>query len=102
MRVVYSFAAVVGLAVASAALAPNAKAADWSVGVEVGLPGALVVSPAPVYVAPPRYYAPRPVYVPGYYAPPRYYRAPVVVYEGEHCRHRGWHHHHWDHDDYNE
>jgi hypothetical protein len=101
MRALYSVVAVVGLGVASAAFAPSAKAGDWSVGVQVGLPGLVVASPPPdYYVPPPRYYAPRPVYEPGYYAPPRYYRPPVVVYEGRYCHDRGWHHYrHHDRDD---
>ena len=92
MRALYSLFAVVGLGVASAALAPSAHAGDWSVGIGIAVPG-VVVAPEPVYVPPPRYYAPRPVYVPGYYdpdyyaggyyAPPRYYRPPVVVYGHE-------------------
>src|SRR5690349_20644607 len=104
MRALYSLVAVVGLSVASAALAPSAQAHDWSVSVGIGLPGVVIASPPLAYVPPPRYYAPRPVYVPGYsesgyyVPPPRYYRAPVVVYGREYCRERGWHHHH--HDDY--
>src|SRR5262245_16548596 len=105
MRALHSLVAVVGLGVASAALAPSAQAHDWSVSVGIGWPGVVVVSPPPAYVPPPRYYAPRPVYVPGYYEsgyyappPPRYYRAPVVVYGHEYCRERGWRHHH--HGDY--
>ncbi len=98
MRTLYSMVAVVGLGVASATLAPNAKAADWSIGVGIGLPGVVVVSPPPEYVPPPRYYAPAPVYVPGYYGPPRYYRPPVVIDEDGYYRHREWHHHHHHHD----
>ena len=100
MRTLYSLAAVVGLA--SAAIAPSAKAADWSVGVQVGLPRPVVAVP-PAYYVPPRYYVPRPVYAPvydppGYYGPPvRYYRPPVAVYEHEYWGHYGWRHHH-DHD----
>jgi hypothetical protein len=102
MRTLYSMVAVVGLGVASATLASNAKAADWSVGVGVGVPG-VVVSAAPVYVPPPRYYEPAPVYAPGYYyARPRYYRPPVVIDGDDYYRHREWewrHHHHHHHDD---
>jgi hypothetical protein len=107
MRALYSLVAVVGLGVASAALAPSAHAGDWSVGISFGVPGVVVGPPA--YIPPPRYYAPRPVYVPGYYAPdyygpsyygpPRYYRAPVVVY-GHEYRDHGWYHHHYHHDGY--
>ncbi len=105
MRAMYSLAAVTGVGLAVAAFAPDAKAGDWSVGIQIGIPGVVVASPpTEYYVPPPRYYVPRPEYVPGYYEPPpvRYYRAPVLVYggeHGEHWRHHGWHHRHHDDDD---
>ena len=98
MRTLYSMVAVVGLGVASATLASNAKAADWSVGVGVGVPG--VVVSTPVYAPPPRYYEPAPVYVPGYYARPRYYRPPVVIEHGYYHDREWWHHHHHHDRDY--
>ncbi len=109
MRTLYSFGAVIGLGLAAAALAPAAQAADWSVGVSIGVPGVVVVSPPPAYVPPPpAYYVPPSYtpgyYTPGYYPPPRYYRPPVVVgywdRDGDYWRHREWwHHHHHHHDD---
>jgi hypothetical protein len=104
MRTLYSFGAVVGLGVAAAMLAPSARAADWSVGVGVSVPGVVVVAPPPAYVvAPPPYYVP-PVYAPGYYYPPvRYYQPPVVAgywhrgywdHDGDYWRHREWRYHH--------
>jgi hypothetical protein len=100
MRTVYSFAAVVGLSVGAAGLATNAQAADWSVGVAIGLPGVVVVSPPPAYVVapPPTYYAP-PAYREVYYPPVRYYHPPGYWERDEYWRHREWEHRHHHHDD---
>ena len=88
----------VALALLTAAGAAQARSdVNWSIG--VGVPGVVVgarnggygggyYAPAPVYSAPPVYYAPpRPVYYappPVYYAPPRpvYYAPPAPVYYG--------------------
>jgi hypothetical protein len=105
MRTLYSLSALVGLGVAAAALAPSAHAADWSIGIGLGVPGVVVVSPPPAYVVapPPRYYVP-PSYVPGYYPPPPgYYQPPTAIgywdRDGDYWRHREWRHHHHHHDD---
>jgi hypothetical protein len=108
MGTLSTLTAVIGLGVAATSLAPAAHATDWSIGFGIGLPGVVVVSPEPVYVAPPpRYYGPG-YYPPGYYSPgyypPHYYRPPVIVggvdeddYERHHHRHH--HRHHEDDDD---
>jgi hypothetical protein len=72
MKLIPTLGTALGLGLAVAA--PAANAADWSIGIGIGVPGAIVVAPDPVYVAPPpRYYVPRvpPGYVvsPGYYGP---------------------------------
>jgi hypothetical protein len=101
MRVL-STLVVTGLGAVATSLAPTARANDWSVGIGIGLPGVVVVSPTPGYYAPPppRYYVPA-YYPPGYYYPPRYYRPPVDDdgYEGDYHRHHEEHHHHHEEDD---
>jgi hypothetical protein len=104
MRTAYSFAAVVGLGVGAAGLATNAQAADWSIGVGIGLPGVVVAAPPPAYVvAPPPAYYVRPGYREVYYPPVRYYHPPGYwERRDEYWRHREWehhHHHHYDDDD---
>jgi hypothetical protein len=98
-----TFGAVIGLGLAAAVLAPGAHAADWSVGVGIGLPGVVVVSPPPAYGPPPTGYYVPPAYVPGYYPPPGYYQPPRVIgywdHDGDYYRHREWHRHHHHHDD---
>lgn len=101
MGTLTTLTAVIGLGAVATSLAPTARANDWSIGVGIGLPGVVVVSPAPVYIPPPpRYYVP-PYYPPGYY-PPGYYRPPVIGYDGyedDYGRHRHRHHRHKDDDD---
>lgn len=104
--------AMATLAVAAMGFAGAAQARDnvsWSVGVGVGVPGAVVnvgnggayypqpvyVQPQPVYVQPaPVYYQPRPVFVrpqPVFVQPQVVYGAPQPVYYG---RPHGWRRHH--------
>jgi hypothetical protein len=106
MSTLTTLTAVIGLGAAATSLAPTARANDWSIGVGIGLPGAVVISPAPVYIRPPpRYYVP-PAYSPGYYSPPGYYppgyyRPPVVgsdEYVDGYGRHRHGHNRHEDDD----
>ena len=104
MKTLPALAATIGLGLA--ALAPTAQAADWSIGIGIGLPGVVVVPAAPAYpppqyvpAYPPGYAPPPPYYVaypPGYYRPayPPGYSGPPPYY-GRH----GWHHHHHDDDD---
>jgi hypothetical protein len=106
MKLIPALAMTVGLGLAAGA--PAAQAADWSVGISIGVPG-VVVAPPPVYVAPPGYYAPEapPVYVlpPGYYGPyvppPGYVVAPGYArdYDRDYYRHPGWYRRHHEDDD---
>ena len=100
MKLIPALGTALGLGLAVAA--PAANAADWSIGIGIGVPGAIVVEPAPVYVAPPpRYYVPRvpPGYVvsPGYYGP--YGPAPVYIPPQGWDRDGDWHHWHRHHHD---
>lgn len=101
MRALSTLASVIGLGAIAASLASTAHAGDWSIDVDVGVPGFVVVAPPPVYIAPPpRYY--RPGYYPPEYYPPRYYRPPVADYDRDedgYRHHRGWHHRHHEDDD---
>jgi hypothetical protein len=102
MRALSTLTAVIGFGVVATSLASTARADDWSIGVGIGLPGVVVIAPAPIYVPPPpRYYGPT-YYPPGYYRP-GYYRPPVVDYGGGYVdgydRHRDRHHRHEDDDD---
>lgn len=54
--------AIVGFGAMATSIAPAASANDWSIG--IGLPGVVVVAPAPIHVPPPPRY-----YVSGYNAP---------------------------------
>jgi hypothetical protein len=105
MRALPTLTAVIGLGAAAASFTSAARAADWSIGFGIGLPGVVVVAPAPEYVPPPpRYYEPPyhppAYYVPGYYAP-GYYRPPVVGYYRypDYDRHHDRHHRDEDDDD---
>jgi hypothetical protein len=82
------------------ALAPAARAGDWSLQIGIGVPGVVYAAPGPVYASPPVYYSPPPAvyYRPPYYGyyhpryyPPAYYRAPVVGYYGYADHHRRYH-----------
>jgi hypothetical protein len=90
--------AVIGLGAVAIMLAPSARADDWSIGVGLGLPGVVIVQPAPVYGPPPRYYVPPPYYyTPPYYYAPGYYRPPLIgygEYGDEYVRDHGRHHRH--------
>jgi hypothetical protein len=107
MRTLYALGAIAGFGLAAAAMSPNARAGDWSVGFTVGGPGYVVVTPPPAYVPPPTYYVAPPYrYGPSYYySPPRYYYAPRERYERDHDWYRRqewreWHYrHHHDDDD---
>jgi hypothetical protein len=105
MGTLSTLTAVIGLGAVASSFTPAAHASDWSIGVGIGLPGVVVISPTPVYVPPPpRYYGPG-YYPPGYYPPeyypPEYYRPPVVDDgdEDDYERHRHRHHRHEDDDD---
>jgi hypothetical protein len=107
MRALSALTAVIGLGAVGLLAAP-AHAGDWSIGVGIDLPGAVIVAPGPLYVRrpqsyyrppyyspyyspdyyPPEYYPPPRYYrPPGYYQPGRYYRSPEGG-EGGHWRHR--------------
>jgi hypothetical protein len=63
--------AVLTLGLGALAAGPAAQAADWDVGIAIGIPG--IVAGPPVYYAPPPppvVVVPEPAYVPG---PPYYY-----------------------------
>jgi hypothetical protein len=99
MRALPTLTAVIGLGAAATGFSSTVHANDWSIGFGIGLPGVVVVAPAPVYVSPPpRYYEPQ--YPPVYY-PPGYYRAPIVGYYRypDYERHHHRHHRHEDDDD---
>lgn len=92
---------VLALAAAGTLLGAGAAHAgnvQWSVGINLPVPGivlplpGLVVSGAPVYREPARVYAPVPVYAPApvYYQPEPVYVQPEPVY---YPRHPQWRHH---------
>lgn len=77
---------------------------DLSVG--IGIPGAVMVAPEPVYVPPPAYVIPRPVYAPRpvvVVPPPAVYAPGWRGYDDDRWERwdRGWrkHHRHWRHGD---